>query len=286
MPVSEGSAERLRISKYLDDVTTGCVTSATLDGSTWMVYRIPRAKLSECKDWDAFKKSGVYILFGSDAENNGFVYIGDAKMRGRGDAVYNRLSENSRGNTDVSRWSEAIVFVGDSFDQTEISYIKSYFCKLANDAGRYVVNCAAPQEDQKDFWEFLDNAKFIMGPLGCDVFEPLETPKPKKMFYIKKPGIADAKGYINTDGKSFVLLAGSVIRENILESAATFVRELRDKHSKKGNIVGCAVLQKDITLDSPSKAAGFVLAASANALDEWKTENGEKLIKLDSGLYE
>ena len=93
------------------------------------------------------------------------------------------------------------------------------------------------EEKESELEEFIDYAKIVMGTLGHKVFEPLvqeqmpspktETMEPKKEqdFYIKRSG-ASAHARLTNEG--MVVLAGSVIRADMVPSCPDYVKKARE----------------------------------------------------------
>ncbi|HRM25826.1 MAG TPA: methionine sulfoxide reductase, partial [Clostridia bacterium] len=51
---------------------------------TGIVYKIPRISIDNCDDIQELTQSGVYLLFGTDKDENTVVYIGQAGNRKNG----------------------------------------------------------------------------------------------------------------------------------------------------------------------------------------------------------
>lgn len=111
---------------------------ATIANWTGVVYKVPRTMIDECDDIDCLSQSGVYFLLGKDAEDNNTVYIGQAGVRKNNKGLLIRVKEP---HNSADEWSEAIMVTtsNNTLGATEISYLENKFCKLANDARRYVV---------------------------------------------------------------------------------------------------------------------------------------------------
>jgi len=265
----------------------------TLANWTGVAYKIPRTELDKCKGRDDLTQSGVYFLYGtSDQTGENVVYIGQAGVRKNGEGILYRLQEHKR-NPDKDYWTEAVVFTtsNNSFGPTEISYLENRFCKLATDAKRYAIkNSNDPtsgnitKEKESELEEFIDYAKIVMGTLGHKVFEPLLQITPQQastdgtaiiempILYIKRSG-ADAKAKLTNEG--IVVLAGSIIRKDIVPSCPDYARKVREDN--KDNLDENYVLQKDFLFKTPSGASAFVLGAPTNGNMEWKTEDGKTL---------
>lgn len=283
----------------MDGEPTGRI-KCTLPNWTGVAYKIPRTEIEKSKERKDLSQSGVYFLFGdSDQDNESFVYIGQAGIRKNGEGILYRLQEHKR-NPDKDYWTDAVVFTtsNNSFGPTEISYLENQFYALAVNAKRYIVkNGADPtfghitEEKESELREFLDYAKIVMGTLGYKVFEPLikqtsvssadDTSNigDERLFFIKRSG-ADAKAKLTPEG--IVVLAGSIIREDMVASCPAYVREMREIN--KDNIDENNALQKDFLFKTPSTASTFVLAAPTNGNIEWKTEDGKTMKEVESSM--
>jgi len=270
----------------------------TLANWTGVAYKLPRTELEKCKGRDDLSQSGVYFLFGSsDQTGESIVYIGQAGVRKNGEGILYRLNEHKR-NPDKDYWTEAVVFTtsNNSFGPTEISYLENRFCNLATYAKRYVVkNGNDPtsghitEEKESELEEFIDYAKIVMGTLGHKVFEPLlQTPNAPSLegstpvsdglfFHIKRSG-ANAKCRLTNEG--IVVLAGSVIRKDVVPSCPDYAKAAREDN--KDNIDENNVLLKELLFKTPSGASSFVLGAPTNGNVEWRTEDGRVLKDVES----
>ena len=130
--------------------------------------------------------------------------------------------------------------------------------------------------------EFIDYAKIVMGTLGHKVFEPLvqeQAPLPrsedaqseiKQDFFIKRSG-ANARSWLTNEG--MVILAGSVIRGDMVPSCPDYVKKARE--ANREDIDENNTLLKDLLFKTPSGASSFVLGAPSNGNIEWRTEDGK-----------
>lgn len=105
---------------------------------TGIVYKIPRISIDNCDDIQELTQSGVYLLFGTDKDENTVVYIGQAGNRKNGRGLLQRICEP---HNSIDYWSEVIILTtGDgSFGPTEISYLENRLFNMARKAGRYDV---------------------------------------------------------------------------------------------------------------------------------------------------
>ena len=288
------------INLFLMDGTATGRMKCTLSNWTGVAYKIPRTELDKCNGRNDLTQSGVYFLFGtSDQTNENVVYIGQAGARKNGEGILYRLQEHKR-NQDKDYWTEAVVFTtsNNSFGPTEISYLENRFCAIAATAERYVVKNAneptignVTEEKESELEEFIDYAKIVMGTLGYKVFEPLVQEQAKSPisndaekksehhdFFIKRSG-TNATGRLTNEG--MVVLAGSVIREELVPSCPDYVKKLRE--TNQDTIDEGGTLLKDFLFKTPSGASSFVLGAPSNGNIEWRTADGKVLKDVESG---
>ena len=99
-----------------------------------------------------------------------------------------------------------------------------------------------------------------------------------ELFLTRKKSGVDAKALYDVDAKSFVVLKGSKVSENIAHSekfrGANSIEEARKGIIKDGK------LTEDVTFKSASTAANFVTGASTNGLVTWKNKEGVALKQL------
>ena len=192
-------AKSKNINLYLMDGNAKGKIKVQISNWNGIAYKIPRELLLECKDLDAFSKSGVYFLFG-----NKNVYIGKAEVRKNGKAIHQRIIEHESDKL-KDKWNEVVIFTtkDKSWGLTEISFLENKFYNKVSMAGRYsTVNDQEPsmstvtEEKESELEEFMDQAELILSLLGHQVFEPitdLEKPaqdiKPKTISEIKIPGL-------------------------------------------------------------------------------------------------
>lgn len=252
---------------------------------TSIAYKIPRTALEKCKDLDILKQSGVYFLFGTDKFDNAVVYIGQAGVRKNGRGLLLRIQEP---HASIDYWTEAVMFTttNNSFGPTEISYLENRFCKMAVQAGRYVVkngNDPNPgnitEETESELEEFIDYAKIVIGTLGHKVFEPFAatvgTEDDEPTLFLEY-GKGKASGKRTSDG--FVVFAGSVVSPIITKSCPERTKKDRKKYADRIN--ENSVLISDVLFSSPSSAAGFVGGASLSGNALWKDATGKTLKEL------
>ena len=162
------------ISVYLIDGIASGKIKAQISNWNGVAYKIPRALLSECQDFEAFQQSGVYFLFGDRS-----VYVGQAEVRKTGKGIHQRIRDHEVDKLKDS-WDEVVIFTtkDNSFGRTDISYLENRFYNKALAAGQYnLLNSVEPtigtvtEEKESELEEFMDQAELILGALGYRVFD-------------------------------------------------------------------------------------------------------------------
>lgn len=170
------------IQVFLMDGEANGRIKATISNWNGLAYKIPREKLSACKEREDLSQSSVYFLFGfSDDGLRDLVYIGQAGVRKTGGGILIRLMEHDK-NPEKDYWTEAVVFTtsDNTFGPSELSFLENRFCNMALAAERYdVKNAIEPtpgnlrEEKVSELEEYADYAELILGVLGYKVFEPV-----------------------------------------------------------------------------------------------------------------
>ncbi|TNH04712.1 GIY-YIG nuclease family protein [Testudinibacter sp. TR-2022] len=282
---------------FLMDGTPSGRVKCTMANWTGVSYRIPRTALELCRERDDLKQSGVYFLFGTDEANGrDMVYIGQAGVRKMGEGILYRLQEHKR-NPNNDYWVQAVVLTtsNNSFGQTEISFLEHHFYKLAKECSRFnIKNAAEPslgnitEEKESELFEFVENAKVVMGVLGFKLFEPLiQIPQSIQqninnddllltLTRFSKKSKQQIQAQCKQTAEGFIVLKGSQIEQIDSQTIPTTIAELR----KNSSIIN-GQLQENILFKSPSYAASFVLGGHVNGRIYWKDENGKTLKELE-----
>lgn len=242
---------------------------------------VPRARLDEGLMRDELSGVGLYLLFGeSEPGGRPMVYIGEAED----------CAERFRGhNRTKDFWNVAVAIVSrtGSFTKAHGKLLEFLAIAKAKQAGRYELDNGnaggepmMPEWMRADVLEVFETAEILLGSLGYPVFEPpAASPSHAdlQVFYSRRGG-AEARGVYNEDG--FVVLAGSNVRTDILESAGASLQKQREELIDSGAIIANGLsmrFQRDTVFPSPSTAASVVCGGSANGWIEWKDESGRTL---------
>lgn len=254
--------------------------------SNWngRVYKISRNDLSEFGNRPDAEYTGVYFLFGKNADNDDTVYIGEAER------MMTRLKQHLK---DENYWNECIAIISKDnvLNKAHVKFLEHKFYHLAQDARRAVVvngsdpTCSSISEyDEAMLEEFIDNAKLLVNTLGYKVFDAIELISPTEendnAFHLSASrGDAHAQGGLVADG--FVVFKGSKIASNTVPSMSDSLKKLRQKLIDKGIVDSDFLFTNDYIFTSPSLAAAIVLGRSANGRIEWKTAEQKTLNMLE-----
>jgi len=255
-----------------------------IEKSNWVGKCIScsRSQFSKVKERDEFRKTGVYLIYGLDIDNNQpIIYLGE------GDPVLQRLEAHDR-NKDF--WDHLILFTSkdENLNKAHIQYLEARLvamaqqakrCKLEN--GNFPAQPALSESDVADMENFLENMVLIYGVLGLPVFETPKienkTKENNEQLYLKGPQ-AEATGFDSAEG--FIVLKGSRAKVSEVESLSEAIKIARSQLVSDGLFVqkeNSYELTQDYTFTSPSKASAIFLARPANGRIEWKNKSGKTL---------
>lgn len=283
----------------IDGIPSGRI-KCTLANWTGISYRIPMEMINNDGQSEYMDKTGIYFLIGYFWDSGEpVVQIGKA-------GIQSKLT-NIHSNKVI--WTEVVIFnsLKDSLLSPDIRYMKEQFCNIIKEADRYQLynrdklesfNILLERKSELD--EFIEYIRFIMEVLGYKFLKPISksdniqvqqtecrSPQSKEFIvpesditnlYIKRKEIF-ARGSWTKNG--FVIFKGSRIAMTEGKSCKKNIREKRKQvFSDYKKVSSDGILKQDILFKTPSGAAGFVLAVSANGWVEWKNENGVTLNDL------
>lgn len=256
----------------------------TIEKSNWTGRGIvcPRSAFPRARQRDDFGKAGVYVLVGPVGLGGlPQIYVGE------GDPVRPRLDSHA---AKKDFWTTLIFFVSkdENLNKAHIQYIEARLIQLAKEAKRSILeNGNVPQppslseSDVAEVEGFLDEMLLCFPLVGLSAFETPTEPAPQTVrLRIKAKGIV-AHGYESPKG--FTVKAGSEAVLKEVPSIHRYLSEIRKSllENQTVRIVDQKlVFAQDYDFDSPSTAAGVVLARSANGRTEWTTETGTTLKAL------
>lgn len=267
---------------FLPDGSARSIKIAEISNRIVQAILIPRSKLEDAGKRLEIRNVGIYFLFGHDEDKTKpIAYIGEAED------CYNRLKQH---NQKKDFWSHAIVVVTktSSFTKSHVKYLEHYCVEQANKIGRYEMdNVSTPTKSHiteqmlADVMDIFDTMKILFSTLGYPIFEEIRQKQSKKDLLYCKGKDASAIGEFTDEG--LVVLRGS--RCNLKESktAGNWIINMRKKLIdnkiliQKDNILEFTA---DYIFNSPSAAAGSILARRANGWLEWKNNDGKTLDEL------
>ena len=174
-----------------------------------------------------------------------------------------------------------------------VKYLENKFYCLAKDACRAVVlnntipTCSSVSEfDDAMLVEFIENTKLLVNTLGYKVFDKVELKNidhaNDEIFYINAARGADAKGLIVSDG--FMVMKGSRVAYDVTQSAADWIKNIRNRLIEKGIIDQNFIFNSDYIFTSPSVSAAVVMGRNANGRTEWRNSKGKSIKDIEERL--
>lgn len=251
-----------------------------VEKSNWVGLGVvcPRGRYSHVRKREEFSNSGVYILVGSEGDNDQpTIYVGEAET------VRDRL-DSHQSNKDF--WQLAIVFTtkGNPLNKAEVQYLESRLVELANQNKRCNLdNSTQPKRpslseaDEAEVCGYLDELLSLLPVLGVRAFETPVLPTRSKAKFFLIGNDWNASGFETNGG--FAVLAGSVARRETVPSMDTYLKT-RPKLIKDGVLIesnGKLQFTIDHEFNSPSHAATVIIGANTNGREKWKDENGISL---------
>lgn len=301
------SAKTIQI--YLPKGNPRGLRLAEMTTRTVRLIEIPRIHIDDFFAMPDASQVGLYFLIGeTESTDKPLLYIGQT-----GD-LKRRLNQHD----DKDFWTRAFVMLStnNTMTQTHALYMEHKAIATATQVGRYEIKNGntgnkphTPDPLKADCEELFYTLDVLLSTLGQPIFESLaihdsfyrnktdankltistvvkteqgtevSTIEPIPVLFYYKITDADAQGYYDDDG--FVILAGSLIRQEQAVSAPPFVTKLKESLLSSGKLV--AVDNKSYKLTenqifkTPSGASSLVSGRSTNGWIEWKNEAGETL---------
>lgn len=231
-----------------------------------------------------FARTGFYVLIGtSDDSALPTIYVGE------GDPVKDRLNMHY-GKKDFWEWAAFFVSKDNSLNKAHVQRMECRLIELAQSAKQCKLdngNCPTPptlsEAEVADVESFLLDVLSIFPLIGLGVFEKTEAKKNvRDLLWLDAKGVK-ASGY--EDAKGFVVCKGSQAVKDEVPSIKRNVATLRKDLMEQGVILPNGQhfdFAQDHVFNSPSTAAGVVLARSANGRVEWKSKDGATLKDLQA----
>ncbi len=264
--------------------------------TTWaMAFR--RSQLSDARATfgENIQRSGVYILLDADdsPSDRRQAYIGESEK------VYQRLTTH---NSDDEKqfWEDTVVLASKDENLTK-AHVRHVEARLVEEAGRnpgWLLPAHRPAEnagdlplpDRCDMDKFVDQAKMLVGVLGCDLFrsprfqdaesgdedESAATGSEiQETFYFKGDGFR-AKMRLGESG-IFVVERGSLAKVDEVPTVPDSAKKIRERMLTESDLRPegeSLVFSADYGFKSVSSAAAVVSGSSRNGRAAWKLDDG------------
>ncbi|MGE9268967.1 MAG: GIY-YIG nuclease family protein [Verrucomicrobiales bacterium] len=272
------------IQLFLPDGNPRGVKIAEITSRTIQVISVPRAQLDFAIGRPELSNVGTYYLFGdSETGNLPQLYIGEAED------CASRLKQHHKSK---DWWTTALVCISKTADFTKahVKYLEWHAHQVAGEVGRYrIENGNTPPKAhisepvEADLMDHFATMNVLCATLGYPLFDKLvksSTRRKDLLFCLGKK--AQAKGEYSEDG--LTVFSGSIANRNFVRSSHAYLSTYREGLLNDGilEVVDEDTLRfvKDHAFNSPSQAAGIVLARNANGWIEWKFDDGRTLDSL------
>jgi hypothetical protein len=277
---------------FLVDGSTSGLTIATMHGWTGSVLVARNQTLPKLLARPEAKRTGVYVLYGPDPENNliSRVYLGEA------DSILDRLP-TSAGQKGFWELAAIITTSDESLTKGHVRYLEAELIRIAVDAGRCTLENSQkpdsdrrylPESDRANMQAFLSNIATILPVVGFDFLKPapkakiaqdvnLTPEKTKSVEFVidHKSGIK-ARMFETED--AYIVQKGSLAAKDADHASNTY-GSLRQSLIETGKLIIDGDFYRftnDVVFKSPSAAAAVVLDRNSNGRYEWKL-SGSKM---------
>jgi hypothetical protein len=242
----------------------------------------PRAQFTEVRQRPELQRTGVYVLWGpGESGQLPRVYVGEGELVRPRPELHGKQKDF---------WTHAVVFTSkdQNLNKAHAEYLEARLVALAAEAKRAELdNGNVPQlpvlseADVADSEGFLADVLLCLPVVGVSFFEKAkaDTPNSQELF-LRAKGI-EARGVDSAEG--FVVRAGSQAVKDEVASIHTYLTDLRKSLLAQGVLEAAGAdyrLSQDYTFNSPSTAAGVLLARSSNGRIEWKDAKGRTLKEI------
>jgi hypothetical protein len=267
---------------FLPDGSPTSIREAEITNRLVKAILFPRNKMQEVAKREMVHFTGVYFLFGNTQDGaKPIVYIGE------GEDCFTRIQSHNRKK---DFWTHCVIVTTktDEYTKTDGKFLEHYCLDKALEYGRYNIDNdtgskkpSLPESREYDLLDNFETLKILLATLGYPLFESKRKIKNTKETFICKGKKAFAEGEMTDDG--FVVYKEGKCTLEESPTAGKWIINMRtrlieDKILQEEN--GLLVFQTDHIFNSPSAAAGTVLARRANGWIEWKDKEGITLDKL------
>lgn len=261
MQLIDGKADGIRICR--------------VEGESLVTVVVPREKLAQAKALPDLPHRGVYYLLDEDHGVLSRVYAGQTTQG---------LARLEAHKTKKEFWNRAVMFLDNenNIDRDVLDALEAKAIDFVRTHGSYETdNAASPNPRISPYKEqsverLHESVLWRMQVLDYDLDRLEVGPSSAETFHTKKNGIR-ANGRYDKETGRFTVLAGSTIAldKPIIKNNGT----LKARKDLFGDAIERATLSDDITFQSSSTAAIFVLGGSQNGWIEWVNDKGETLDK-------
>ena len=267
---------------FLPDGQPTSIREAEITNRLVKAILFPRNKMQEVAKREMVHYTGVYFLFGNTEDGSKpIVYIGE------GEDCFKRIQSHNRKK---DFWTHCIIVTTktDEYTKTDGKFLEHYCLDKAQEFGRYNADNdtgskkpSLPESREYDLLDNFDTLKILLATLGYPLFESKRKTDNTKETFICKGKKAYAEGEMTDDG--LVVYKGGKCNLEETPTAGKWIIGMRsklieDQILKEEN--GLLVFQTDHIFNSPSAAAGAILARRANGWKEWKDKAGKTIDEL------
>ena len=259
MQLIDGKADGIRICR--------------VEGESLVTVVVPREKLAQAKALPDLPHRGVYYLLDEDHGVLSRVYAGQTTQG---------LARLEAHKAKKEFWNLAVMFLDNenNIDRDILDALEAKAIDFVRTNGSYETdNAASPNPRISPYKEqsverLHESVLWRMQVLGYDLDRLEVGPSSAETFHTKKNGIR-ANGRYDKETGRFTVLAGSTIAldKPIIKNNGA----LKARKDLFGDAIERATLSDDITLQSSSTAAIFVLGGSQNGWIEWVNDKGKTL---------
>lgn len=278
---------------FLVDGTPTGIRTAELMNWTGKAVVCQRSNLAALSGRPEAKRTGVYVLTGSDPEK----VTRDRAYIGEGDNVWERILSHDR-DPDKDFWSTVALFVSkdENLTKAHVRFLERELIQMARSAGRVTLTNAAipdnrplPEADIHDMREYLDHMQIILPVLGFSLLQPMLPSDMGRTDQVETSTDASPVFQMSPVGThatarefqgEFVVLKGSLARKESVASWTSY-RQLREQLVADRRLVDAPdgknyVFQEDVAFNSPSAAAAVVYGGNQNGPLVWKETRSGK----------
>jgi hypothetical protein len=286
------------INIFLLDGNPEGIRVAQIAMSTIQAIAFHRSQIGRVrKEFHEIERPGVYLLLGVDEDDpdRRVGYVGESEN------VAKRLqyhAGNEKGKESKTFWTDTIALISkdENLTKSHARYVEAKLIRAGNANTRWKLSNGnqtgeegkLPAPDRAAMDEFIEQARTLVGAMGCDLFKPrsgqlavtASTPEtaaqPAQSATFTYTGEGCMATAVVSSG-DLVVLKGSIarlIQAGALPNGAKKLREqmLADRVLEQTS--DGLLFTADRQFDSPSMAASVVSGNSVNGRTAWRLKNG------------